>query len=71
MQERAMYFSCINIIMVCFLVPLILYLQILVVVIVIILETLMITVFKIHKIRNAISDGPKIWNSIPNEFKKM
>ena len=26
--------------------------------------------FEIHKIRNAILDGPKIWNSIPNEFKK-
>ena len=26
--------------------------------------------FEIHKIRNAISDGPKIWNSIPNELKK-
>ena len=26
--------------------------------------------FEIHKIRNAISDGPKIWNCIPNEFKK-
>ena len=24
--------------------------------------------FEIHKIRNAISDGPKIWNNIPNEF---
>ena len=26
--------------------------------------------FEIHKIRNAISDGPKVWNSIPNELKK-
>ena len=23
--------------------------------------------FEIHKVRNAISDGPKIWNSIRNE----
>ena len=26
--------------------------------------------FEIHKMRNAISDGPKIWNNIPNEFFK-
>ena len=25
--------------------------------------------YRFEIIRNAISDGPKIWNSIPNEFK--